>query len=229
MSTTYDSLALALAAFYTKAGTIHKDAKAQYGKFADLSGVLSIVNPALAECGLAITQQMEDDGDNHYLVTTLHHSTEKVISKTRLILDESQRKRNQLHAWGGAVTYARRYSLLAILNLNAGIEDNDGNPAAEQDPPSVKPAPTPKQAQKPAATTADKPEIDDPPMSEERKEEVFAALASLRGADTSKFDLFCTDFRALKGVNADIKVAPLIQSESDYNWCQDKFKQLLAA
>ena len=32
-----------------------------------------------------------------------------------------------MHQEGGALTYCRRYSLLAILGLNAGIPDNDGD------------------------------------------------------------------------------------------------------
>ena len=32
-----------------------------------------------------------------------------------------------MHKEGGAITYCRRYSLLAILGLNAGIPDNDGD------------------------------------------------------------------------------------------------------
>ena len=42
---------------------------------------------------------------------------------------------NPMHQEGGAITYCRRYSLLAILGLNAGIPDNDGdfaNPTAEK-------------------------------------------------------------------------------------------------
>ena len=35
-------------------GTIHKEANAQYGLFADLAGVLSAVNPALSKNGLSI-------------------------------------------------------------------------------------------------------------------------------------------------------------------------------
>ena len=42
---------------------------------------------------------------------------------------------NPMHKEGGAITYCRRYSLLAILGLNAGIPDNDGdfaNPDIEE-------------------------------------------------------------------------------------------------
>ena len=42
---------------------------------------------------------------------------------------------NPMHQEGGAITYCRRYSLLAILGLNAGIPDNDGdfaNPTADK-------------------------------------------------------------------------------------------------
>ena len=120
-----ESLSAALAKFYTSVGTIHKDATAQYGKYSDLSGVLSVVNPALAAAGLAITQTFDDDADGRYLVTTLHHGTDKIQSRTKLVTEGG--RGNPLHTWGASVTYQRRFSLLAMLNLAAGIEDTDGN------------------------------------------------------------------------------------------------------
>ena len=109
--------------FQQKVAPIQKASKAQYGLYADLQTVLSAVSPVLAECGLAVTQTFTTDVNGHTLLrTTLHHTSgESEISVVPLVVTEG---RNALHTWGGAVTYQRRYALLAILNLAA--EDNDG-------------------------------------------------------------------------------------------------------
>ena len=45
----------ALCKFIQEVGTIQEKSEAQYDKFADLSTVLSVVNPALAANGLIVT------------------------------------------------------------------------------------------------------------------------------------------------------------------------------
>ena len=130
-------LAQALCNFHGKVETIHKLSKAQYGSYASLQTVLAAITPALCECGLAVTQTF-NGGD---LITTLHHiSGETVTSSVPLIAEGG---RNPLHSWGGAVTYQRRYSILAILSLAAGIEDDDGQSA------------TPARMQKASTTSKD--------------------------------------------------------------------------
>ena len=147
------NLAEALVHFYGKVGTIHEDAAAQYGTYADLSSVLSVVNPALAESGLAITQTFEDTAEAHFLITTLHHrSGETQTSTTKLVTGGG--RGNPLHSWGGSVTYQRRYALLSMLNLAAGIEDTDGNHAA---PPIATPAQ--QQQQQPVKKATAKPVV----------------------------------------------------------------------
>ena len=117
--------------------TIHKSTKAQYGLFADLQTVLAAVTPALSESGLAVTQTFSGND----LITTLHHVGGETVSSTVPLIADGGR--NPLHSWGGAVTYQRRYSLLAILSLAAGIEDDDGHSA------------TPAKMQKASTTSKD--------------------------------------------------------------------------
>jgi hypothetical protein len=125
------NLVSAMCEFHAKVETIHKLSKAQYGQYADLQTVLGAVTPALSECGLTITQTFGISEGLTLLITTLRHTSgELVTSETPLIAEGG---RNALHSWGGAVTYQRRYAVLAILNLAAGIEDDDGDSA-----PSIK-------------------------------------------------------------------------------------------
>jgi hypothetical protein len=113
----------ALLAFHKNVGPIRELSQAQYGQYADLQTVLAAVTPHLLEQDLVISQTFR--GSN--LVTQLMHiSGEQIESESPLMVDE-QRKGNVLHAWGGAVTYQRRYALLAILNLAAGCPDDDAD------------------------------------------------------------------------------------------------------
>lgn len=113
----------ALLEFHKSVGPIRELSTAQYGQYADLQTVLAAVTPHLLEQDLAISQTFRGNS----LVTQLMHiSGEQIESETPLIVDE-HRKGNVLHAWGGAVTYQRRYALLAILNLAAGCPDDDAD------------------------------------------------------------------------------------------------------
>lgn len=113
----------ALLEFHKKVGPIRELSEAQYGQYADLHTVLAAVTPHLLEQKLVITQTFRGD----ILVTRLmHNSGEHIESETPLVIGE-HRKGNVLHAWGGAVTYQRRYALLAILNLAAGCPDDDAD------------------------------------------------------------------------------------------------------
>jgi hypothetical protein len=113
-------LITALIRFQTIVPPIHKESMAQYGKFADLTTVLSAVKPALSECGLVVTQVVE----GATLVTTLWHKNGESISSCTDLITTGGRG-NALHTWGGAVTYQRRYTLLALLGL--GTEDDDAD------------------------------------------------------------------------------------------------------
>lgn len=114
----------ALCAFHKEVGTIHKDAKAQYGAFADLAGVLTTVIPPLANNGLSVTQTfVPTEGFEPLLVTTLRHvSGETIESHLPMVVNKG---RNALHDWGASCTYLRRYALLSMLCLVADV-DTDG-------------------------------------------------------------------------------------------------------
>ena len=128
-------ITLALTKFIQQVGTIEEKDTAQYGKFADLSTVLSTVNPALAANGLAVVHTTKVlEGKNILITNLLHTSGESITSEMFLPVNTGGRG-NPMHQEGGAITYCRRYSLLAILGLNAGIPDNDGdfaNPTADK-------------------------------------------------------------------------------------------------
>ena len=117
----------ALCKFIKQVGTIEEKDTAQYGKFADLSRVLSTVNPALAANGLAVVHTTKVLEGKNILITNLLHTSGESITSEMLLPNNTGGGGNPMHKEGGAITYCRRYSLLAILGLNAGILDNDGD------------------------------------------------------------------------------------------------------
>ena len=125
----------ALCKFIQEVGTIEEKDTAQYGKFADLSTVLSTVNPALAANNLAVVHTTKVVEGKNVLITNLLHTSGESITSEMLLPNNTGGGGNPMHKEGGAITYCRRYSLLAILGLNAGIPDNDGdfaNPTADK-------------------------------------------------------------------------------------------------
>lgn len=117
----------ALCKFIKQVGTIEEKDTAQYGKFADLSRVLSTVNPALAANDLAVVHTTKVLEGKNILITNLLHTSGESITSEMLLPNNTGGGGNPMHKEGGAITYCRRYSLLAILGLNAGIPDNDGD------------------------------------------------------------------------------------------------------
>ncbi len=165
--------------FLKDVGTIHKEAKAQYGKFADLAGILSVVNPKLVKNGLSVHQTFRfTDSNQQVLITHLHHVSGECL--TSEVLMPINQGRNPLHDWGGAVSYCRRYSLLAILGLQAGIEEDDGDHA--DDTNSVSTVIAPKQAKEQPLNSDEIP----PSLSKQEREMLINRLSRLAESKDEK-------------------------------------------
>jgi len=91
-------------------------------KYVDLAGAIDSVREALSANGLAIVQSTEA-GEKLVLHTTLLHSSGEWIGGTYPIVAVKP----DPQGIGSAVTYARRYSLMALLGIAA--EDDDGESA----------------------------------------------------------------------------------------------------
>jgi len=171
-------LTKSLIKFHQQVGKIHKDAKAQYGAYADLAGVLSTVTPVLSANGLALVQTFIEDS----LVTELYHeSGEKISSTMKLVVPES---RNMLHATGASITYLRRYMACAILGIVADM-DTDGV-VAEPEPekkPAAKKSVQKKAAPKPEPTPVD---LLDSPIPNDARQVVLDLLKQTFAKDADK-------------------------------------------
>ena len=95
--------------------------------YADLPSVWEACKDALSSNGLAVVQTIEGTSDQMYLTTILGHSSNQWIkSKVPLILAKKDPQ-----SMGSCITYARRYSLMAMVGVCADDEDDDGEAATE--------------------------------------------------------------------------------------------------
>lgn len=119
------NLAAALADFHKQVGSIVKNNSSYNFKYADLAATLNVVMPVLCENGLVVTQTFMpfEEGSTILRTTLLHSSGESVTSDMPMPTLPS--KGNVMQELGSAITYMRRYSLMAILCL--APEDDDGN------------------------------------------------------------------------------------------------------
>ena len=109
-----------------------KDARNPHfnSRYADLSGGLNAIREALSVNGLSVIQAPRIDGDVLMLDTRLSHASGQWIEceypVCKLGVPQQQ--------IGSAMTYARRYSLFAVVGI-AG-EDDDGNDASKSETPA---------------------------------------------------------------------------------------------
>lgn len=117
------SAALAKAQADMKAATMDRTNPHYKSKYATLASVLCAIREPLTKNGLAVTQTTEMRDGAFVLVTTLRHSTGQWVGSEYPLPVGA--KPQEL---GSALTYARRYSLSAIVCI-AADEDDDAEGA----------------------------------------------------------------------------------------------------
>jgi hypothetical protein len=103
-------------------------------KYADLAAVVDAIKPALAEHGLFFRQITHPADHGVCIETIIHHSSGESLACGPLFVPASKQ---DAQGFGSAMTYARRYSLMAAFGVPA--EDDDGNNAVASKP-AAKPA-----------------------------------------------------------------------------------------
>ena len=107
-------------------GNAAKNAKNPHFKssYADLASATNVSREHLAANGLSVVQSPSQSGSEWVLTTIITHKTGGWIrSDTPLLIGKKD-----MQGLGSAITYARRYALMSMLNIAA--EDDDGNAAA---------------------------------------------------------------------------------------------------
>jgi hypothetical protein len=103
-------------------------------RFATLAGIRDTILPVLSRHGLSVIQSAGSSERGPVLTTLLLHTSGQWVETDGLELPASKQ---DAQGYGSALTYARRYSLLALAGVT-GDDDDDGNGAVE---PAKKPHP----------------------------------------------------------------------------------------
>lgn len=99
-------------------------------KYADLSSVVEAIKPALVANKLFFMQLTHEQVGGVCIETVVCHEKGGQLSFGKLFVPASK---NDAHGYGSALTYARRYSLMAAFGVCP--EDDDGNAATASAPP----------------------------------------------------------------------------------------------
>lgn len=96
-------------------------------KYADLSACVEAVMDALNDNGIAMIQQTRQDDTGVTVETMFLHESGESISSGPLHVPAAKQ---DPQGYGSALTYARRYSLMAACGI--APEDDDGNAASRK-------------------------------------------------------------------------------------------------
>ena len=132
-------IGIAVIAFEAEMEAVHKGAENPFfkSKYADLPSILQAIKQPLEKHGLGIVQGVAEGNNQSVIVIKtrlIHASGEWIETDTPVYLAKFDPQ-----STGGAITYGRRYSIQALLNLSA--EDDDANSISPQVPPQTQQAP----------------------------------------------------------------------------------------
>lgn len=157
-------------------------------KYAALPDVVAIANPIITKHGLSVSQFISMDGTGRDILTTylMHTSGQFIVQDMPLHLVPDKNGFVTPQIQGASVTYARRYSYMAVLGLVAD-EDDDGNLASQSSPASAK-AQSSSLGEK-VAKVAGKPVSGDNPATDNMVKMIWAIChKSLNWVDAQMFD-----------------------------------------
>ena len=125
-----NELAKALAAAQGEIPAAEKNAKGNRSRYADLAAVWGVLRDGLSKHELAVVQTLCDEPPvgSIGVETTLIHASGQWISSTCILPIGNK----DAQGYGSAITYARRYSLSALVGVVAD-DDDDGEGACRRD------------------------------------------------------------------------------------------------
>lgn len=123
-----DKIAKAFVAAQTAFGPALKTSANPFfkSKYADLSVVIEAVIDALHKNGIALIQNCHESDTGVIVETVFLHESGEMISCGKLSVPAAK---HDPQGFGSAITYARRYGLMAACGI--APEDDDGNAAAK--------------------------------------------------------------------------------------------------
>lgn len=111
--------------------TLGKD-RAGYGyKYLTLDNIIESVKPILCKHGIVIIQSVSEKENGIIINTRLQHISGEYFQDSFSLPKTEMKGVNNIQALGASITYGRRYSLSAMLNI-ATDEDTDGTVKSNQ-------------------------------------------------------------------------------------------------
>jgi hypothetical protein len=164
-----NELATALNQAQAEFASVPKDSVNPFfkSKYAALPEVVKTAGPVLGAHGLSVSQFVGREGGNDTLTTVLLHASGQFISSTMRLHLAKMDAQGQ----GSAITYARRYSYMAVLGL---VADDDDDGAAASGTQSPRQSPVFQQA-KATVAAAKQPPANNTPVGTGEKVKVGAA------------------------------------------------------
>jgi hypothetical protein len=105
-------------------------------RYADLAACVEAVVDALNNNGIALTQRVSPCENGVIIETVFIHESGEIINCGQLHVPATK---HDAQGYGSALTYARRYSLMAACGI--APEDDDGNAATKKPPAPAAPVP----------------------------------------------------------------------------------------
>lgn len=96
-------------------------------RYADLAACVEAVVDALNNNGIALTQRVSSSDNGVIVETVFIHESGEIINCGQLHVPATK---HDAQGYGSALTYARRYSLMAACGI--APEDDDGNAASKR-------------------------------------------------------------------------------------------------
>lgn len=135
-SDSINEFAKAFSAFQAILKPVDKDSTVKHSKFsfkfADLEAIWEAVRSPLTSQGLSVIQEAKTTQLGASVTTLLMHSSGQWIEFEALEIPASNK---DAHGYGSAISYAKRYALVAALQAVSGDEDDDAKEAVK--PPMV--------------------------------------------------------------------------------------------
>lgn len=109
----------------TKAVSFDSGKTSQY-KYTPLDDIAQAVGPILAKHGLSYNWEQSQSADGAISIScNLRHTQGHSIQNTLSAKADPSGSKNAIQAIGSAVSYLRRYTLLGVLGMATGDEDDD--------------------------------------------------------------------------------------------------------
>lgn len=176
----------ALARFQAECPPVGKDKDAGSGNFqyryAGYEDVMRVISPVLANCGLTISFSSEPVGEAKIKITCYITHETHTESREFTCPVPSQMKVNDTQKMGAALSYAKRYALVAALNIVVSGEDSDMAPPRERPPADPSAPNAPSRAERKEAGACE---------SSEYASLVAAYKAKFPDVDATAFRQFC--------------------------------------